>query len=177
MQTFGTIPSDKLVEVEQNWVGPNAPAGTPDAGDMWWDTDDPPPTMPGQELAYNQITTSVTVTQTAEAAPQLVIEGTSRTYDGSPVIIDCYLPSVYLSNATQFVFNMWDAGTDLGRVAGYIAALGNMSHLNTRRRLTPTAGTHNFRLVAWIPVGTSVALSVGSGAGAYHPGFIRVTRV
>lgn len=130
----------------------------------------------GEELAYNEITASVTVTATTEAGPQVVIEGTSRSYDGSPIVVNCYLPSVYLSGSTQIVFNLWDAGTDLGRVGACIAGAGYMFHLHTMRRLTPTVGTHNYRLVGWLPVGTSVSLAVGSGANAYNPGTVRVTR-
>lgn len=174
MPLFGSIPANQNVEVDPVYVGPTAPP-TPDSGDLWWDTDEPV-THAGEELAYNQITVGVTVATTAEAGPTLVIEGTSRTYDGSPIIVDCYLPSVYLSNATGVVFNLWDGSTDLGRVSGFIGGVGYMTHLNTRRRLTPTVGTHNYRLVAWIATGTSATVNVGSGAGAYNPGSVRVTR-
>jgi hypothetical protein len=160
------------------YVGPDAPAGTANAGDLWWDTDDPTIAYPGAELAYNQITAQVNITATTEASPSLIIEGTSRVYDGSPVIIDCYLPSIHMANCSQIVFNMWDGGTDLGRVgAAIVSGNGFMTHLCTKRRLTPTVGTHNYRLLGWIPVGTGAGVFTGSGANAYNPGIIRVTRV
>ena len=169
----------KWTDLKDVWVGTAAPTGTPTVGDLWWDTDEPAAPVPGAELAYNQITVQTNVTGLSEAAPSLLIEGTSRTYDGAAVIIEFYTSGAYMSATSQIVFNLWDGTTDIGRIAGVINATGYLTPVHGRRRITPTAGTHNFRVVAWLPLAAgSGMVFAGSGAGAaYMPAFIRVTRV
>jgi hypothetical protein len=105
-----------LTIADQTYVNTAAPTGTLNTGDLWYDTDEVSTivlpwsvanggtgattaaaartslAMPGEELAYNQVTTPVTINATAEGASNVVVEGTSRTYDGNPVMIEfnCY---------------------------------------------------------------------------------------
>lgn len=184
------------------WVGASAPSGTPAVGDLWYDTDDVstlvlPLTVaqggtgattaaaartslavPGEELAYNQITATTNVTGAGETGPNVIIEGTTRAYDGTPVLVEFFTPGTYMSATSQVVFNIWDGGTDLGRIAGVINSAGYLTPVHGRRKLTPTAGSHNFRVVAWLPGGSGngQVFAGPGGAAAYMPAFIRVTR-
>jgi hypothetical protein len=185
------------------WVGPSAPPGTPATGDEWFDTDETNATlvlplsvanggtgaanaagartnlaMPGEELAYNEITTSATTTATTAAAATLVIEGTTRSYDGSAVIVEFYTSLLYSPGVAGAwtVANLWDGNTDLGQFGqvggGSANAVGSPCY--SRRRITPTVGTHNYRIKAWVvSSGTGTVAATGP---SYVPAFIRVTR-
>jgi len=189
------------------FVGPEAPPGPLKIGDLWYDTDDVPApvitlpvsivnggtgvstaaaartslAMPGEELAYNQITASATTTAGSAAAATLAIEGTSRTYDGTPIIVEfwsglLYSPAVV---GSWVVVNLWDDVTDLGQFGqvGGGSANGIGAPVFSRRRIVPTVGTHNYRIKAWISTsgGGTGTVAAGTG-GTYLPAFIRVTR-
>lgn len=130
----------------------------------------------GEELAYNQITADFVVTTTS---PSLVIEGTSRSYDGSPVLIEFYCSAI-INAANQCLIGLWDGTTDLGYLTNnnFSGTTGNQGLANyAKRRLVPTQGTHNYRIVSWITVGSSsIRAGVGSGVSIPQPAYIRVTR-
>lgn len=163
------------------YVGPDQPAGVAYAGDLWWDTDDPTIAYPGAELAYAQITASVNLTATTEAAAQTVIS-TTLTLDGSPIIVEFYTPQGSAPNVTgSFLnLNLWDGSTNMGFVhsvfsgtAAYVSA-----SVNIRRRITPTVGSHTYSIRGYVgSSGTGVVAAGAGGAGAWSPAFIRVTRV
>jgi hypothetical protein len=188
------------------YVGPNAPPGTPKSGDLWYDTDDVSQlvlplsvvnggtgattaaaarttlAMPGEELAYNQVTAQVNIASVAAASPTLVVEGTSRSYDGSPVLIEFYCGALQTPPAAGglVVVNLWDGATDLGyfAISQTAAAAVTIAQVHAARRMTPTAGTHNYRIVAWTSgAGGAVAYAgAGGSANIWAPMFIRVTR-
>jgi len=161
------------------YVNTAAPAGSPTSGDLWWDSDEPSPAIPGQELAYNQITAMISVTATSAAAPTLVIEGTARSYDGSPVIVEFYTPFSYLAGVGTMIYNLWDASTDTARMGACVGPLASGNPVHLKRKVTPTAGSHTYRIVAWNSgaAGTNQIYAGNGGTDAYTPAFIRVTRV
>lgn len=170
-----------------------APAtGTWTRGDLWVDSSNVtwtcvtsgtpgtwvPPT--GYEYAFNQSTTQVNLTSTNPASPHLIIEGTSRSYDGTPILVEFYAGTVQApsANGQATVVSLWDASTDLGM----IGELWNVANFGVtmcaRRKITPSAGTHNYRIQAWVNAGTGGVVYAGSGgAGATQPPtYIRVTK-
>lgn len=161
------------------FVGPDAPVGAAYAGDLWWDTDDPTIAYPGAELAYNQITAGVSVTATSAASGNLIIEGTTRSYDGSPVIVEINGIGTNPSVANGYLaINLFDGATDLGYLTMVMGQGQTNASLFARRRLTPTVGTHNYRAIGWIAgAGTGSVAAGAGGPGAWTPAFIRVTRV
>lgn len=161
------------------YVSTSAPPGTPNVGDLWYDTDQAT-VGPGEELAYNEITSNATITATTTATATLAIEGTTRAYDGSPIIVEFYTALLYSPAVvgTWTVVNLWDGNTDLGQF-GQVGG-GNANAIGTpcfsRRRITPTVGTHNYRIKAWVASSGSGTVAAGAGAPVYVPAFIRVTR-
>lgn len=139
------------------------------SGSAWVDQ---MPLLPGEELAYNQITANVSLTNASAAQSNLVIEGTTRTYDGSPILVEVFCP--VLSNSTQCYLNLFDASTDLG----YFTATGNtFVPASASRRITPTPGTHNYRIGGWSVGGTGI-VTAGTGViNNWAPAYLRVTRV
>lgn len=157
------------------FVGPDAPVGTAYAGDLWWDTDDPTIAYPGAELAYNQITANVTLSATTAATAALVVDGVTRTYDGSPVVVEFFATAVGAPAGQYSVIQLWDGTTDLATQLGQVGGgSATVAALYGRRRLTPTVGSHNYRALGWVTGGNG---TVYSNTAAYAPAFIRVTRV
>lgn len=170
------------VPIADVYVATGAPPGTPNVGDLWYDTDQAVP-LSGEELAYNQITATVNITSNVATAQNLVIEGTTRSYDGAPVMIEVSAPLVQCPAVagTATLLNLWDGSTDLGVIGEVYNGSGNISlgvTVNGRRRLTPAAGSHNYRVQGWCNGGSGVVYTAPGGAGStYLPAFIRVTRV
>lgn len=187
------------------WVGPSAPPGTPVTGDEWFDTDEPNTglslplsvanggtgaasapaarstlQMPGEELAYNQITATVSITATGIATATPIIPATSRTYDGAPVIADFMAPSVLAPAGSVTVFNLLDGAIDLGYFASIAAPAAGQLYgtASPTRRFTPTAGTHAYSVVGWISGSGAGQCQAGTGTGpaVYGPAFLRITR-
>lgn len=162
------------------YVGPDAPAGTTYAGDLWWDTDDPTIAYPGAELAYNQIAANVPISATTDAAAQTVVAAPATTFDGSPIVVEFFCPNAYSASVagSYIMFTLWDGSTNLGWLCGQqdpVAALMSVP-VRGARRLTPTVGSHTYSIRSWASTTGMVQAGPG-GAGAYMPAFIRVTRV
>lgn len=188
------------------WVGPSAPPGTPVTGDEWFDTDEPNVgltlplsvtnggtgaasapaarttlAMPGEELAYNQITASASITGTTAATANLIIEGTSRAYDGSPVLVEFYTMIVQAPNIANVgaYISLWDGASDIGYLADVFngSAVSVASPVFVQRRIVPTVGTHNYRIAAFIQGGAGSLVFAGAGgAASFPPAYVRVVR-
>jgi hypothetical protein len=133
----------------------------------------------GEELAYNQITTSTVSVATGSGNQTLVVEGTSRSYDGSPVFVEFSAGAVQppTTSGSQMVFNLWDAGTDIGYIADLQVSAPQLGlSVYTKRRVTPTPGTHNYRIAGWVTGGTGSVFGGSGVAGQWDPIYVRVTR-
>jgi hypothetical protein len=135
----------------------------------------------GTELAYNQITASANITGTTAAGANLLIEGTTRSYDGNPIIVELYTFAVQAPNAANVgaYISLWDGGTDIGYLADVFngSAVSVCMPVYARRRLVPSVGTHNYRITGWIQGGAASVLFAGpGGAASFPPAYIRVTR-
>lgn len=132
----------------------------------------------GYELAYNQITANVGLTATTGATAQLVIDGGTRTYDGLPVLIEFVTPMLEAASGQWTVVDLWDGATDLGQFVQGGPGPGNFIGASAcaRRRLTPTPGSHNYKIMGWVTGGTGKVYAGTGAAGSYVPAFIRVTR-
>lgn len=135
------------------------------------------------ELLYAQITASVNVPTTAntDAAGVTVINPGNVTYQAKPIIIEFFAVGVTTPPSAQVLLNLWDSNTDLGRIAQFINpnTTGPGSLLTpvlVRRRLTPTAGAHNYNIRAWCVASAAGTVSAGAGGVAtYQPAYLRIT--
>lgn len=228
------------------FVGPSAPPGTPNGGDLWYDTDEAPgltlpitlanggtggtdsatartalavsgvgnstsvtgapPTgtwargdqwldsanvvwtctvagtpgtwMPpiGYELAYNQTTSSVTLTSTNVSAQQTVVAGTTRSYDGSPIIVEFYSPRIDSPTNTQTLIHLFDGATNLGYITLSLVSSGSSGFAQfARQRIVPTSGSHTYSVTGWVTSGTGTVCA-GPGPGSFSPAYLRITR-
>lgn len=193
--TGGTSPTTARSNLSVPYVGNSAiTAGAPTTGtyvrgDNWLDSsnvlwvctvDGSPGTWisasAGEELAYNQIVANATITTTTA----VVIEGTSRTYDGSPLMIEfcAYRVQSSTTAGAGTVILLWDGGTDLGGLSATVSTTTSIgAAVCVRRRITPTPGTHNYRIMAYTVTGTATLYAGAGGApGAFSPAYIQVTR-
>lgn len=167
-------------------------AGTYVRGDLWLDSNNirwmcttagTPGTWAnmnsGEELAYNQVTSVINVTATAQSAPNLLIDGTTRNYDGTPVIVEVNIGNVSaMSAGAQVYLSIWDGATDLGYVSGHYCSAGAQltEPCHIKRRLTPTPGSHNFKLCGVATAGSGQIYAGAGGVATWTPMFVRVTR-
>ena len=129
------------------------------------------------ELAYLQLgTANFAIT----AGNNSYIGGTATAVcDGSPIIVECFLPRVDLAATADFyvVFEM--DGTASGRV-GNIYNPGTQidaESLYMSLRLTPSAGVHTFRVRGYSTTSTTTIVeSDGVGTNIIQP-YLRISKV
>jgi hypothetical protein len=136
-------------------------------------------TAPGTELFYGQRTTAMTITATSEATAQEVVAGSAVTYDGTPIWVEFYCPNAQPAMGAQIQFALWDTTTNVGRLGTSGAGgIGEQPCVPAyvKRKFTPTAGSHTFRICA-SGVGSPV-LAAGTGATATTeaPAFMRISK-
>jgi hypothetical protein len=134
---------------------------------------------PGEELAYNQIATIVNIASVNSASPTLIIEGTSRSYDGTRIIVEFFafhLKGPSLTSEGSYL-SLWDGSTDIGYLANMFGSSSGLGGVYARRLLVPTAGTHNYRVTGFMTGSTGGSVYAGTAAaGSMPPAYIRVTR-
>lgn len=143
-------------------------------GNAWMDQG------PG-ELYTHEPTAPVPITNGSAAQSHLVAGGGAWTFDGSPVLIEFYAPQAQTGAAAgaSLMLQLFDGATDLGYWGQCIspAAAVLTAPVNLRRRLVPTAGSHTYRVTAWVPTGHPGNIGMGpGGAGQLAPGLFRVSR-
>jgi hypothetical protein len=165
--------------------------GTWARGDQWLDSANvvwtctvagaPGAWMPpvGYELAYNQIVANVAINSTTASAADLVIEGTSRTYDGAPILVEYFAGLVQVPNVAGqgTVMSLWDGATDLGGMGQVYHPSQMGATVHASRRVVPISGTHNYRIVGYTSGARGWVYAGPGGAGAWPPAFVRITRV
>jgi len=136
---------------------------------------------PGYEIDYVEITSPVSISGASEGASNTCITGTNLTYANVPHIIEVFCPALVTSTSSgsSVVAMLYDGGTVLGRlgVAKNESAVAVGSTLMARKRITPTAATHQYIVKAWSTAGTGGFNGGAGGTGDYIPAYIRVTRV
>ena len=233
------------------YVGPEAPPGTPDAGDMWWDTDETAPSVtvplgvvnggtgatspatartslavpsigssiltagapttgtwargdqyldsnnvvwtcvtagtpgtwtapPGTELTYGEITSTVSITATTEAASDTIITAPATVFDGVARVniefgVGTYAPPATAGAACRII--LFQDGVAIGWIAsvnGAASALGLTIY--AKRRMTPTVGSHIYSVRGFVSSGTGTVYVGPGGSNNNMPGYIRITR-
>lgn len=139
--------------------------------------------IPGMtELSYGTLTANLAITTTVPTAPHEVIPGTTRVYDGSPVWLEFFSPTVVTPAVANgsILIAVWDGATDVGYIAQIQANSTTFLPVYLRRKFTPSAGTHNYRIMAHLGVaGTGAMIGGGTGAGtagSFAVGYGRITR-
>lgn len=137
--------------------------------------------MPGYEIGYDEITSSVSVTATTEASGTTVISCAAHTFDGSPVLLTFYAPfiNVGATGGSYTVVNLFEGATQIGRLTTALnngAAVQDMPCV-AHYRFTPSAGSHTYTITA-LRGGSNGTIGAGAGGTATDlPAFARFTKV
>lgn len=135
---------------------------------------------PGTELAYAEVTSQVSTTQTSEASATEIVSAGAVTFDGTAVMIEFYVPYTDVQNtANAFaVFCLFDSTTSQGRMG--IVRQPTTAELYVpvllRRKVTPSAGSHTYSIRFITSSGTSTVEPGAGGSGNLMPGYIRITK-
>ncbi len=133
--------------------------------------------MPGLELDYVQITSSVTVTP---GNTTTCITGNAVTYDGSTrVKIEVYTPDLQIvQSGGEGQISLFEGSTDLGRMCeGYSGSGGEQDWTAYGVRfLTPSAASHTYLIKLKNNGSGNVQMTAGAGGtGTLMPAWYRIT--
>ena len=129
----------------------------------------------GATLAYAEVSVGVNITVTSEATAVTIVAAGAVTYEARPVVVDFFSANV-TPGTTWARLGLFDGATPLG-IWGHVHggnAGQNAAFLS--RRLTPTAGSHNYTVKAWVDAGTGKVEADVGGSNKYFPAYIRVRR-
>jgi len=135
----------------------------------------------GVVMDYVEITATVNVTSTNEAAPDTIIAGNNVAYTGGAVLFECFIPDINATNAVILTPLLLQDGVSLGRLASMpiAVAVGTGVFFGPwyfARKITPAAGNHTLTLAGFNGAAGTIVVEAGAGgAGVLVPAFIRVT--
>lgn len=134
------------------------------------------------EIAYSQITANVTISGAAGAPTDLGLSLGAVTYDGSPIYIEAFTSAIATAAvASSFiVVRLYDGATYLCDIAT-LQAVGASAvevPVYVKIKVTPSAGSHTYKLMAYQSGGNGTLLAnTGTGGAAAAPAFIRASKV
>ncbi len=133
------------------------------------------------ELGYSQITSAVLPTSTSGASPNTIIPDLTVVCDGSPILVEFYSNQVRPQNSagTDLKISLYQDGSEetreWGRFYNGVANYDNKP-CYLSRRLTPSAGSHTYKVTAFVSGGTGY-VGAGSGGTGEAPAFLRVSKI
>lgn len=139
----------------------------------------------GFEIGYDQITAIANVTATTEATANVIIAGSSYTFDGAAVLATFYSPFIQdpsVAGQQQITVSLWEGATEITRLGIYFTGSATVQTAVAAcyvYRFTPSAAAHTYtvRAHANSTTGTPQIGAGAGGVGAYPPAFLRLTKV
>lgn len=137
---------------------------------------------PGFEFGYDQITSTVNITGTAENAATTVITCAAHTFDGGAVIATfCGVLKSPGQAAGDFILvGLFESTTIISRLAimDTSVAVPFTATITGSFRFTPTAASHSYTVQSWITdtVGTPAVVAGVGGSGVNSPAYVRFTK-
>ena len=135
----------------------------------------------GQEITYDQITSSVTDTTTTEGTATTLITSTAATFDGAPVMLEVFFPEVTNNQGPKHItLLLFESSTCLGQIGSWLTSAANTPQFaaSVQVRMQPTAGEHTYIIKGMSPDGGTSSFNCGAaGAGNQTPAFARITKV
>jgi hypothetical protein len=140
---------------------------------------------PGFEIGYTQITSNANITDTAEATATALISPGALTFDGAPVLVEFFTPSLVCDTAaaTDLVtITLFEGATQICRLGSQkteVTAAQTAAACLLHFRFTPTAASHTYKLCAFATsaTGTPTITAGASGTNGYSPAYIRFSKV
>ena len=131
------------------------------------------------EVNYTAFNSDVTVTATTVGTANVIVAAGSITYENVPHWIEFFSPR-WTAGAAATNLILLDGSTVLGTMSQFIASQNHPDPL-VKTRITPTAGSHNYKIAAWNASAATGTMRAGSGgtagdASAFEPGYLWITR-
>jgi hypothetical protein len=128
--------------------------------------------LPGEEIAYVEFTSNVSITGTG--AVDIVSSG-AITYTATPIIIEFWCRAATAGPSANLRLLFMDGATELARMAAWATNFTEQD-VYAKRRLTPSAASHTYKFAGQnVGSQTSTIVAGAGGAGVDIPGFIRIT--
>jgi len=129
------------------------------------------------ELSYVELTAQVNIASSTEATPTLVVAAAALTFDGgTKACIEFFAPGATASSTGVLFLSLWDGATNLGQWGVVVPAGSGTVPVLLRRFLTPSNGSHTYKVQGYMSAGAGANVVAGTGgAGAKTAGYIRVT--
>ena len=106
-----------------------------------------------KELAYVQITTTVSVPSVAAASAVTVVSAGAITFEAVPIMVEFFSPLVVPPQTvvSNVKLSLWDGSTDLGDLGNITTPSTSAMGVPVRlaRRLTPSAASHTYIVKAY----------------------------
>jgi hypothetical protein len=133
---------------------------------------------PGTELDYAQITTNpAAISAGTEATSVAVVTGNSVTYDGTPSVVEFFMPTWTNTNASTIVtFVLYRDAAVLGQVKVSADTTANNPPVFFKMKDTPSAGAHTYKVAAFVSTASFTPNAGAGGSGNLVPAFLRVTK-
>ena len=140
---------------------------------------------PGFEIGYAQITATVSITDTSEATATALISSGALTFDGAAVYAEVYSAAVSSpSNAVGSTtwLTLFEGSTELCRlvqISCLVTGTSAVTQVASRFKLTPTAGSHTYKVCGFVGsvTGNPLLVAGAGGTGAIAPAFLRFVKV
>lgn len=136
----------------------------------------------GYEFDYKEFTSPVSVTAVTEATANSVVTADAVTFDGSTAVwIEFFSPLVHPDfTASSRILNLvlYDGSSSIGQLGSITTPAAGELDAPTlvKRRLTPAAASKTYSVRAYVNGGTGGVTAGAGGAGAYVPGYIRISK-
>lgn len=126
------------------------------------------------ELAYNQITSNVSITATTEATAQTVATASAVSFDGSTAVMVRFYAMQAAKGTTSMNIYLYDGASSIGNLA---QVLVSGAPVMLERKLTPSNASHTYSIRAAVDAGTGTVVAGAGGSTNLMPAFIQITRV
>lgn len=128
----------------------------------------------GAPLDYVENTTGVTVSGTS-GAQTTVITGTSQAYAAGDYMVEFFAIEVVPAANDSVLVTLWDGATQLGTIGafGNTASITGTAQL-MRRKVTLSAGTHQFIIKAYRASANGTIVAGAGGALTNVPAYLKV---
>ncbi len=124
-----------------------------------------------RDIAYVEFTADVSITGTSYVD---VVSSGAITYAATPIVVEFWAMRVTAGGAAFVSLSLLDGATDLGILFRQPASTQSEA-IFVSTRLTPSAGSHTYKIAGINNAGQTSTVSAGAGgAGTVRPGFIRI---
>jgi len=132
--------------------------------------------LPGQQLdRVTNTVSSTNITATTVATANVICTGASLSYDGATMVEISFSTYAMLRGTTSTKVGVFDNGAEIGEIIHYLATVAGPAY--GRTLYTPSAGSHQFSIRAYVDGGTGSMFAGPGGSGNPVPNEMIVRRV